>query len=108
MMMLAKLASYAVVFEQCNLHVSPKATFDELATGFLIHSKTLVSGIVTANGSQAISKIPVFSLPIFQGDTMNGDSYLKGIELTFKSAVMADFLCDVQHCDNHLDLGFCI
>ena len=32
---------------------------------------------------------------------MNGDSYLEGIELASKSAVMADFLCDVQHCNNH-------
>ena len=32
---------------------------------------------------------------------MNRDSYLEGIELTFKSAAMVDFFCDEQHCDNH-------
>ena len=32
---------------------------------------------------------------------MNGDSYLEGIELAFKLAEMADFLCNVAHCGNN-------
>ena len=99
--MLAKLASYAVVFEQCNLRFSPKATFDKLTSKFHIHNKKSVSGMVTDNGSHAIAKIPVFTLPTFQGDTVNGDSYLESIEFAFKSAAMADFLFDAGYCYNH-------
>ena len=101
MMMLAKLATYAVVFEQCNMHISKSATFDELTAEFLTRNEKTVSGSVTTHVTSTNAKIPDLSLPTFQGDTMNGDSYLDGITLAFKSAAMADFLYDEAHCDMH-------
>ena len=64
-MMLAKLASYAVFFEQTNVYATPKATFDELTSEFNMYSKKIVLGTVPANGNQAISRTPQFSFPTF-------------------------------------------
>ena len=100
-MMLAKLASYAVIFDQYNLYFSKTATFDELTAEYLTCNEKTGSGLVTTNVSSTNSKIPVFSLPTFQGNTMNGDSYLEGVALGFKSAAMADFIYDEHHCEQN-------
>ena len=76
--------------------------FDELTMEYLLYSKKWVLGTVMANENQAISEISAFFLTTFQSNTINGDSYLEGIELAFKLAAMVNFLCDEQHCDNHL------
>ena len=101
LMMLAKLASYAVIFNANSLHMTPGATFDELtAQNMMFSKKNEMTGVKTTH--QESSKIQAFSLPTFQGDTLNGDAYLESIELSFKSAAMVDFLIDERHCDNHL------
>ena len=99
-MMLAKLASYTVVFEHNTCIFRRGATFNKLTVYFSTHDRKPVSSTVSVNGNQAISKILAFTLPTFQGDTMNGDSYLEGIELAFKSAAMVDFITDETHCNN--------
>ena len=71
-MMLAKLASYTVVFSKRNIHITPGSTFDKLT----VHNKKMAMSTVSDNGNQGISKIPAFTLPTFQGNTLNGDSYL--------------------------------
>jgi hypothetical protein len=101
-MMLSKLASYAVIFEQCNVHFSRTATFDELTAKFLARNEKTVASSVTTHVTSTNAKIPDLSLPTFQGDTTDGDSYLDGITLAFKSAAMANFLYDDHHCDMHL------
>ena len=100
-MMLAKLASYMVIFNEKGVHITPGATFDELTVYFTIHSKKTTKSTVSTNGKQGISKIPTFSLSTFQGDTLNGDLYIENIELAFKSVTMVDFITNEAHCNNH-------
>jgi len=46
------------------------------------------------------TKIPAFKVPIYKGDTLDGDEYIWMVKMTFKSNVMSQFLEDPNHYDN--------
>ena len=87
-MMLAKLASHTVIFNEKGVNITPGSTFGELTVYYMMHSKKMVTSTVAVNGTEDISRT------IFQRNTLNGASYLESIELTFKSVVMVSFITD--------------
>ena len=54
--------------------------------------------IVLAHHSSSDDKLPCFKIPTFEGDTLTGDTFLKKIHDTFKSAGQALYLEDEVHC----------
>ena len=46
------------------------------------------------------SKIPAFKVPIFRGDNLDGDEYIRLVKTTFRSNAMSPFLDDPNNCDN--------
>ena len=53
-------------------------------------------------------KIPGFKVPIFRGDTLDGDEYIKMVKTTFRSNVMSQSLDSRSICNNspHLSGAF--
>ena len=46
-------------------------------------------------------KIPFFKLPTFQGNTLQGDVFIEGVERAFRFAAMARYLESRSYCDNN-------
>ena len=44
--------------------------------------------------------VPALKVPIFRGDTLDGDEYIRMIKITFRSNAMLQFLDDPNNCDN--------
>jgi len=46
------------------------------------------------------TQIPAFKVPIFRGDTLDGDEYIMRVNPTFRSNAMSQFLEDPINCEN--------
>ena len=46
------------------------------------------------------TNIPAFKVPIFRGDTLDGDEYIRMVKATCRSNTMLQFLEDPNHCNN--------
>ena len=53
---------------------------------------------MTVNNSE--TKIPACKVPIFRGDTLDGDEYIWMVKTTFQSNAISQFLEDTRNCDN--------
>ena len=46
-------------------------------------------------------KIPFFRVPTFQRDTLQGDTFIEGVNRSFCSTAMARYLESMTYCDNN-------
>ena len=46
-------------------------------------------------------KIPFFKVPSFQGDMLQGEMFINGLDRSFRSAAMVRYLESKTYCDNN-------
>ena len=54
-----------------------------------------------SNTGSASSKIPSFDVPLFNGNMIDGHSYLQNVQDTFRSSAMESFLDSEANCDQN-------
>ena len=99
-----------MILRKKSLHLSPGVLFSNLATWYNMHQgketkkkpKT-ISKCVDGSKSQAnqYHKIPFLKVPIFQGNTLNGDNFIKDINRAFRSVAMVRYLKLKSYCNNN-------
>jgi len=94
-LLISKISNYTVALQEEALYLSPGIGYHALSKWFAQYSKTStdnehkssqISNVAVKNKE---SKIPAFKVPIFRGDTLDGDKYIKMIKTTFRSNVMS-------------------
>ena len=105
-LLLSKIASYTVALQEEKLYLSPGighcalftwlATYNETST----ENKDKTNQIVGATIKNKKVKISGFKVPIFRGDMLDGDEYIRMVKTTFRSNAMSQFLDSRRICDN--------
>ena len=54
-----------------------------------------------SNTGSASSKIPSFDVPLFNGNMIDGHSYIQDVQDTFRSSAMEEYLKSEAHCDQN-------
>jgi len=88
------------------LYLSPGIRYRALSTWSTLYNETSTENRDKMNrifGETVKSKeikIPGFEVPIFRGDTLDGDEYIRMVTATFRSNAMSQFLDSRKICDN--------
>ena len=81
-LLLSKIVSYTVTLQKENSYLSPRIGYRALSTCYTEYNKTSTQNrdktnrIVGGTFKNTETKIPVFKVPIFRGDTLGGDEYI--------------------------------
>ena len=62
-------------------------------------------GHTSGNTGSASSKIPSFDVPLFNGNMIDGHSYIQDVQDTFRSSAMEEYLKSEAHCDQNKPLS---
>ena len=94
-LLLSKKISYTVALQEEKLYMSPGIGYRALSTWFSAYNETSTDNkdkanqIVGATVKSKEVKIPGFKVPIFCGDTLDGDEYIRMVKTTFRSNTMS-------------------
>ena len=55
----------------------------------------------SGNTGSVLIKIPSFDVPLFNGNMIEGHSYIQDVQDTFRSSAMEDYLDSEAHCDQN-------
>ena len=108
-LMLQNIATHAATVRNQKLYLSKSITFDELKSYHFsncyahqhIHdAAALGKGQTFLGGSD--QKIPKFTVPIFDGSTLEWEEYVNSVEHKFKDNDQLQYLEDDKYCDDHL------
>lgn len=105
-LLLSKIAKYTVALQEEKLYVSPGISYRTLSIWYVKYSKNSTekeqkcSQISNMSVKNAETKILAFKVPIFRGDTLDSNGYIRMVNTNFWSDVMSQFLEDIRKCDN--------
>ena len=93
-LLLSKIASYTVALQAEKLYLSPGIGYCALSTWFAAYNETSTENRDKTNwiaGETVKSKeikIPGFKVPIFRGDTLDRNEYIRMVTTTSRSNTM--------------------
>ena len=102
--MLHSIAGMTVIVRQKSLYLTPTLTYNGLAN-FAARSPhpARYDACGSGGGKSGVNnssdvKIPSFSVPKFEGDTLGGDKFIERVTTKFRSNGQSPFLDSEQHC----------
>jgi len=106
-LLLSKMESYIVELQEEKPYLSPGFRYRALTTWFAEYNKTSTENLskciqIVSCTVKNTEKILAFKVPIFRGDTLDGDKYIQMVKITFRSNATLQFLETSNHCNNSL------
>ena len=108
-LVLQNIATYTATVRKRKLYLSKSIQFDELESyhfsNCYAHQRrydaaALGNGQTPSGGSD--QKIPAFTVPKFDGSTLEGEVYVNNVERKFKGNGQLQYLEDDKYCNDHL------
>ena len=102
--MLHTIAGMTVIVRQSSLYLTPSTTYDVLRTFAARSPHPAINDACGSGGGKSGSssstevKVPNFSVPKFEGDTLGGDKFIDKVSTKFRSNGQSLYLESVQHC----------
>ena len=108
-LVLQNIVTYAATVMNQKLYLSNSITFDELKSYHFsncyahqyIHDAAALGKEQTFSGGSD-QKIPKFTIPRFNGSTLECEEYVNSVEHKFKDNGQLQYLEDDKYCDDHL------
>jgi hypothetical protein len=101
-MCMANIARYTEVALAKGFYMTKVVKYNDLVEFYGATKKaqkSMTSGTLSSLPTE--SKVPIFKVPAFSGDTLKGDVYEREIFSVFGNNSMASFLTSRTHCNNH-------